>query len=145
MATSISGSDGITTQSLELDTPLAEAEGGTGLTSNPLGVQFTSAEQTITASGSASMAHGLGNIPSLVQLRVICKVADQGYSIGDEVFVPMASADPATHSGVGVLVDASNITVRYASGSVFLLPHKTTGSVSYITNSSWKLIVRAWK
>ena len=107
---------------------------------------YESAEQTITAGGTLTIAHGLGASPKLFQARIICKTADIGYSIGDEVFIANEGS-----SSVGDSYSASfsyngttNIDVRYGSGGGFRIPNKGTGGGTNITAANWRLIVRAW-
>ena len=52
-----------------------------------LSKEFTSTEQTITAAGALIVAHDLPTLPSLVQVRLICKTAEFNYSIGDEIII----------------------------------------------------------
>ena len=148
MAAKIKGTGDSELAGLLLDTPLAEAEGGTGLTSNPLGVQFTSAEQTITAAGLLTIPHGLGASPSLIQLRAICKTAELNYSVDDEVVVNPAGNDISgtSNRGFSIVLDATNLNIRIGDAvSSFTILDKTTGAAGSPTNANWKLIVRAWK
>lgn len=108
---------------------------------------FTSAEQTITSGGGLTLAHGLGASASLIQARIICKVSDANYAIGDEVIINPAGNDPdsAAARGLGMWPDATNINVRYGSNAGALrIMDKTGGNAVTIINASWRLIVRAW-
>jgi len=108
---------------------------------------FTSAEQTITATGSLTIAHSLGALPSLIQARLICKTTEHNYSVDDELMIPFGadSTSSTDNYGVSVAADSTNISIRYGSASqVFRILNKTTGANSNITIANWKLIVRAW-
>ena len=115
-----------------------------GVPTGPAGVfqdSYTSAEQTITSAGSLQLAHGLGAKPELVQFRLKCQTAELGYSIGDEVCFDNSASD----KGVSCVIDATNINIRFSSAlKAFYLLNKTTGNTNEITNSYWKLIVKAW-
>ena len=112
---------------------------------NPFETEFISAEQTITSAGALTIAHGLPAAPKLIQLRLICKIADAGYAVNDEVIVDFPAADAASNYGISIIPDATNINVRYGSqATVFLLTHKTTGIAISAINANWRLIVRAW-
>lgn len=105
---------------------------------------YASAEQTISQAGSGTLAHGLGAKPTLVQIVLVCKTAEHDYSINDEVV--WSSVAQSTFKGVGVTVDATNLAYRYANtASPFSYVHKTTGASVALTNSSWRMVVRAWK
>lgn len=108
---------------------------------------YTSSDQTITAAGSLTLAHGLGAAPTLIQLRLKCTTGEHGYSINDEVIINPHEQDPAGTSsrGVAIVVDATNLNLRFGStAGTFGLLHKTTGVGAVITNGSWALIVKAW-
>nr|WP_319485452.1 phage tail protein [uncultured Cohaesibacter sp.] len=110
--------------------------------------EYTSAQQTITSGGLLTLAHGLGAIPKLVSGYLVCKVAEEGYSVGD--IVPM---NPNTFSGGGtfsngyvVVVDSSKLYVRFCAGaSVFHPLNYSSGSARTITNANWRLVLQAWR
>lgn len=109
---------------------------------------FQSAEQTISAFGGLTLAHGLTVAPKTVQCILKCTDAggDVGYSQNDEVYVhPMWTNWPGSGSyscGFSLWCDATNIGVRY--GEYIGGQNKTTGAQAFIAMSKWKLIVRAY-
>ena len=106
--------------------------------------QYTSAEQTITAGGLLTLAHGLGAKPSFVQTFIRCKVADSGYAIGDEVDVPNGISDGGNRAN-SLFSDATNISYRFTNaGNCYVIGNKGTGALAALTNTSWRLIVKAW-
>lgn len=104
--------------------------------------EFVSSEQTITAGGALSLAHSLGTTPKLVQSRIICKVADAGYSVSDEVIVSMPDDSSGAVSSGQLVPTPTEVFVRFNTN--FILGNKSTGARTVLTLSSWKLIVRAW-
>lgn len=107
---------------------------------------FTSAEQTITAGGSLQIPHGLGAKPTRFECFLVCKTAEGGYSINDEVPVnPHLMGDGGGGSrGQAIVADATNINVRFGSDSaVYNLLNFGTGARFNITPANWKWIVRA--
>ena len=129
MAVTISGSDGVTFPD--------------GITQSQGMAYFQSAEQTITAAGSLTIAHGLGRKPTLIAGFLICKTAQAGYSIGDEICIGFV--DTNTNNGVTVVPDATNLVCRYGSAaSTFIGLNKTTGASISLTNTNFRLILRAW-
>ncbi|MBA4797011.1 MAG: hypothetical protein H2043_06385 [Rhizobiales bacterium] len=107
---------------------------------------FESAEQTITSAGALTIAHGLGVEPFVFTGYLVCKSAEAGYSINDRVLVPLSyntdSGFPS--SGMSLVPDATNLNIRFgASSSTFSVVHKTTGVRTSLTNSNWRLVVRA--
>lgn len=102
---------------------------------------FTSTDQTVTAGGSLTLAHGLGTTPTELTISLVCAVAENGYSVGDVVFVNAGlNAEGTANRGVSVVPDATNLNVRFGNGTggnVFNIPHKTTGNASTCTAASW--------
>lgn len=103
---------------------------------------FTSSEQTVTADTVLSVAHGLGAKPSLVQVALICKTADLGYSVDDEVLAGGNTSD-ASDTGITIALDTTNVVIVQAS-SVPLVNQSTLNRAS-ITVGRWRWVVRAWK
>lgn len=110
----------------------------------PLQVAYASAGQVLTAGGALTLAHGLAAAPTLVQLRLVCGTAELGYSIADQVVVNPGTG-PAVNLGVSVVVDATNVVLRYGSdAAIFHVNRKDTGATAAITPANWTLVVRAW-
>lgn len=104
---------------------------------------YASAEQAISNAGAGTLAHGLGGMPALIQARLICKTAEQNYSIGDEIL--LGTQDQTSDRGVSIKADATNITYRYVnSATPFSYPNATTGAIAALTNANWRLVIRAW-
>ncbi len=107
--------------------------------------QFTSAEQTITAAGALTIAHGLSAKPELVTLTLICKTAESNYSIGDELLQMLGSDMSGVNHGVSVVPDATDLNIRFGSdATTFQVLDKTTGAIANLTNANWKAIFKAW-
>lgn len=106
---------------------------------------YVSSEQVITASGSLTLAHGMASKPKFVSLRLVCKTAELGYSINDEVLIENGPQDFSASSGAAVVVDATNVFIRYGTNAgTFLVFNKTTASLSSITNGNWRLVIGAY-
>lgn len=105
---------------------------------------YESAQQTITAAGALTLAHGLGVKPVLVKIVLQCTTAEYNYSIGDEV-TEFIHGWGAASRGVTVTPDATNLNVRFGSTvTPFAIFDKTTGAASVCTNASWRVVFRAW-
>ncbi len=105
--------------------------------------EYVSAEQTITLAGQLVLAHGLSSQPKIVQFILVCKTAQHNYSIGDEIVIPATGMEGAASRGLSVVVDATNITIRYSSGNIVII-NKTTGALGITTAANWRLVVKAW-
>jgi len=115
-----------------------------------LSSSYVSADQTITSAGTLTLAHGLGVKPKMIEFTLICQSAEFNFSVGDEIFCGPAggvvggtSGNPAT--GIAVKADATNLTLRFGSGTnVFQMQNFTSGVIQVLTNANWKLQVRAY-
>ncbi len=101
-------------------------------------------EKTI-ASGWNVAAHGLGREPVWFDLFARCKVASNGYSVGD-VVKPVGVWDGTT--GVspidGLAADAVNVQANVPSGWSLIQRNKSTGVAFAITSPNWVLLWRLW-
>lgn len=105
---------------------------------SPIATVFTSTDQTITAAGALTLAHGLGVIPKHVHAILVCQVNDLNYTAGD--LVPFPNGGQGTSQGYSCVVDATNLNIRFGSqANVFILLNKTTGAGTNITLASWKI------
>ncbi|WP_348643822.1 terminase family protein [Mesorhizobium sp. WSM4306] len=131
------GSDG---QILQL------ASGLPAWTTMPFTKSFESTPQTIASGGSITLAHNLGAQPKLYLCFLVCTTAEGGYSINDEVPLVIGPQETSTQRGLSVVPDITNLVVRVGSqaGSAFQIFRKDTGAYANITNTSWRLVVRAW-
>lgn len=108
---------------------ITAATGGGGST-------FTSTDQTITAAGTATIAHGLGHEPIFITCYLVCQSANNGYSVNDVLLVQPAP--------LSMTVDATNLYIRYPSAGQWAIFDKSTGNpTGGITYSDWKLRVKA--
>jgi hypothetical protein len=106
---------------------------------------FESSEQTITSAGALTLAHGLGAVPKLIMFEVICKTAEDGYSIGDLLAVSYTCTGGGANIHNTPTWDATNVYVRFSSiTECFRVANKTTGGDTGLTNGNFRLIVRAW-
>lgn len=115
----------------------------------PIKNAYVSAQQTITAGGALTLAHGLGVKPDLVTASIVCVTAENGYAVGYEVPLPVTSfiGDGAgTTSGWTVVADATNINVRFGNQSPVMPkgPRFDTGADCTFSDANWKFVFRAF-
>lgn len=123
-----------------------QGQGGQALVKaiyQPFTKEFISSQQVITAGGSLSIAHGLGTKPKLIDVTIICLVADGGYAIGAELNVTYSDANGASSYGVGVDRGATNLSLKFGVTGLTLI-NATTGAAFVITPANWRLVARAW-
>lgn len=101
---------------------------------------FVSLPQTITAAGLITVAHGLGAVPTMIDVRVQCLLGEDAWVITDETNLAYQEAI------FGIYADATNINIRVNSGiaALAVMFNKTTGALSTFTLANWQLIARAW-
>lgn len=108
---------------------------------------YASAQQSIVSAGLVTLSHGLGAMPKIVNLELVCLVAENGYSVGDVVeqawATPNQGSSP-TGQGASVTKTSTTIEIRYgAFTTVFPGLNKSTGALANFTNANWALVVRA--
>jgi hypothetical protein len=111
--------------------------------------EYVSANQTITAAGSLTLAHGLSSEPKLIQVYLECQTGELNYTAGQKILVNNHFTNDgsagATSRGVAVVPDATNLNIRFGSNTqTFNLLNYTTGGGANITNANWELIVKAY-
>jgi len=106
---------------------------------------FTSSDQAITTAGTATIAHGLAAVPTLIQTFLVCQSSENGFTTGDIAPVYTNSAGPnGAFSGIAFKIDATNITLVYASTGPYVLANLSNGVAVTLTNANWKLRIKAW-
>lgn len=109
-----------------------------------LSEDYESSELTLTGNNQTiTQAHGLGSSPKLVTASLVCKTAEGGYAVGDEVAaVGNYSSTADRNYGVGLGWNSTNIKFSTPANNIVLT--STTGSSFNITYANWKLVLRAW-
>ena len=120
--------------------------GGGGLGSgNIFSQSFVSDEQTITAAGALTIAHGLTFTNAYevsVRAVLINKVVEFNYSIGDVVPIYIGAQDGGAGQGrgVAVIVDGTNLKIRFGStATVFVILDKSSGVTQVSNPANWKI------
>ena len=104
--------------------------------------QFESAEQTVTASTILTIPHSLSAIPTRVRVVLRCKIAQHGYSVGDEINIFAVNSSPGLgHPAVAETADATNILLVQGVGFI-IISQATLIDVS-ITTANWKWVIYA--
>lgn len=106
---------------------------------------FTSSDQTIAANTTLTLAHGLSIVPYLVQLRIKNTSTDQGYAANDVILINQSdNGSSGTDGNISVQLDATNITIRFATSFSLVAPNKSTNGAVALDSTKWVLIVKAW-
>jgi hypothetical protein len=110
--------------------------------------KYKSPQQTITASGALTLAHGFTGVdPTDIDASVVlvCQTGEAGYSAGDiAVAFGFIKIDGGVNNGAQIIPDATNLNIQYGSAAgTFIIGNKTTGVAFSITNANWKAIFRA--
>jgi len=100
---------------------------------------FESGELTVATAGGVSAIHGLGFKPTTVQAVIICKIAEDGYEVGDEVHV---ATDINSSSRKTLWASATEIGLSYPT-TYTAINHKTSGASVTLVSTNWRFILRA--
>jgi len=106
---------------------------------------YVSSNQTITSAGLVTLTHGLGQQPKIVMMELVCAGGEQGYAVNDVILIGPNCTSSGSNRFTSLEYDATNINIRYSdNASGFATANKTTGAAIVLTNSSWRLRVRAF-
>lgn len=104
---------------------------------------FKSSDQTITTSGLLTLAHSLSSAPDVadVAINLVNVTTEQGWATGEITPAQMTpDGGGAGSKGCVAYTDATNVYIRFCNAaSVFTVLHKTTGALTDITNTNWKV------
>jgi hypothetical protein len=105
------------------------------------GAYFESAEQAYPTSGAiiVSVAHGLGVMPKRWNVVLRCKIAERGFSIGDEIDVSSLDGD-YTNGVRNIWVNATTLNLRRNGIDWLSYPD---GSQARPTPANWRIVFRA--
>lgn len=129
------------TDNTKVMTPLRADQAIVKLASVP---NYESAEQTVALAGALTLTHGLGRLPNMVNVWLVCKTADLGWSVGDW-YGPIGAETfgDGANNGVAIAMTTTQIKITTGAQSVSLL-NRTTGLRGVATLTSWRYVVRAW-
>lgn len=107
---------------------------------------FVSTQQTWTLGSALVVAHGRTYIPKNVSLIFVCKVAANGYAVGDRLpMAPNTAASDVNYAqaqGYTVHVDATNVRVSFGTDGISVVS-KGGGGVARISPTNFDVIVVA--
>lgn len=104
---------------------------------------YYSGELTCAAGDTGTLTHGFANRPSMWRASLICKTAELGWSVGDEVDVDGVSPAGSTR-GLTVAANTSQIKYKVCDANQLAIVNFSNGDYTAITPASWRLIIRAW-
>jgi hypothetical protein len=106
---------------------------------------YVSSEVTLSRDGRWTFAHGLGAVPSRVQMNLRCVSSQFNYSVNDVVYFNGGSYDVNSGMGVNISADATNV---YLGIYYLYIRNKTTGTTSTAwvepTYGNWAASMLAW-
>lgn len=106
------------------------------------GGRFVSPEYPIPTSGTyanISANHGLGSVPSVARAVLVCKIAEVGYKVGDEVDIWGVWSSLASINA-GVAANGATIYLLHLGGATaWSLTNLTSGALTSITKGNWRV------
>ena len=110
---------------------------------SPFTQQFTSPQTPYTHATDIIFAHGLGAMPELVQLTLVCVNNTLGYIAGQQIDMPMSTAPVNGGFGITAIKDATYVILRVgASGPI--ITRRDTSFQTSINPANWQMVLRAW-
>lgn len=104
---------------------------------------FTSSQLTFTDGSVHTVTHGLGGVPKAVIAELVCTTADLDYSVGDHVFLASWIFPSSQNYGSTVSYNATTISVTIGS-SGYYISYKSGANKSLITDTSWRILIKAY-
>ena len=90
---------------------------------------------------STPEAHGMTGTPTMLSLHARCTTAEQGYSIGDEIWFSVHSVSGLEH----ITLWADDTYVGLSQSDEPNARHKTANSQFSVLAANWQLVIRAWR
>lgn len=112
--------------------------------------KFTSAEIVIPAAAGGAITptpHGLGAAPPQFRCVLVCKTAQFGYAVGDEIDCMSTVIFNDGDSALVPWVNGTNCQLRRSNRvgpGLLYLPRADTGAADAITEANWRLKFYAW-
>lgn len=106
--------------------------------------RYVGPDTTIALNGIYTFNHGLGTLPTLVQIYLVCVTAERGWAIGD--VIPITSGTENYNANVAPAIGMSTtyIKVRIADGQLIRTIGLDGSTRGPLTEANWKLRVVAW-
>lgn len=107
--------------------------------------RFISPNQTITAAGTLTIAHGLGSNPISTDAYIECVTGENGFSIGDRLRTRdlVYTQNSVANYNWQYTTDTTNFFVQFGAGGI-LAKNKSTGAIVVLTDANWQLVVMGW-
>lgn len=111
--------------------------------SGTLNTYFESSEISLAGVSSSVIPHNLNVVPKLVQLSLVCKTAEAGYTVGTEIYI-MGYTDVPGQTSFSWSADNSAVYCRANGAFTFRVINRSTGGINSLNLANWRLIVRAF-
>lgn len=104
---------------------------------------FVSADQAVASAGTFTLTHGLGVIPSSIEVWLRCVTGEFNYTAGQ--VVRLDGVSQAANHGLSLIASTTSIVGRYGSDAT-PLDHldATTGASVALTNANWSVFIVAY-
>lgn len=112
----------------------------------PLSREYISGPQLVASGDVRTLTHGLGGVPTLVQLRLRFFNPVHGYSTNDEILIENHyNSNASSNQGVSVRVTATEIIVTQGTAAQVFQILDTSGVRQNVSNADVRLLVHAWR
>jgi hypothetical protein len=103
------------------------------------------AAQSYAKNTVKTFAHGLGAVPTFVQVYLVCTTGEHGYSVNDVLYIaPFAAQVAGIDYGFSVVVDSTNVTVRIANDGITIIENQVTRGTVVLTDANWNIGIRCF-
>jgi hypothetical protein len=105
---------------------------------------YVSNQTTISSNSTATFTHGLGVAPSFVQIDLVCKTANNGYSVGDRLMSGGSQLQASSNRGYVLMIPNNNTTeIKIVTLGTNRIPTAAGNAEVDAYWSHWDVVVRA--
>lgn len=117
---------------------------GSRLTGLPLSRVYESEELILVPASTFTLSHGLGVKPRILDVVMVCKTVEYGFSVDDEYRLSGVIVGSNNTPLVSLTSSSTEITGCFQSSGAYTIMHKTTRAWSTPTFANWRLKIRAF-
>ena len=106
-----------------------------------LSPSYAPSDQTVSLSSKLTLAHGIGAVPSRMQVQLKCATADAPYIVGEVLDAPTSAQVGGVEYGVNTSATSTSLNIRTGSAISVLTD---AGAAKNLNVANWVYVIKAW-
>lgn len=110
---------------------------------------FVGEPQTINTTSGNTFRHAFGHVPGIVEVRLVCTTANNGYLVGEEIPFESVMANDGNNDDGGpyrlIRINHLNVLVWHGAGTYAFFPANLApvlANIAAFNSAQWKILVR---